>query len=331
MRKMIALLIACVLLGSLAGCGKVTVPVEIPEETNLFHTDKLTFNSKKEEIEQEETLKPLVNSNENKWYVSDTTFVLPDMNENTFRVLYCFASDKTLDVIMYLCDTDNAEDARLVGRQAKIYKKEVGDRISALYGKYNVYVEINEKEKFSILIASRDNVTGISIDGVYIEIPANGEEEDIIDEQFQEIEEKDVIEENPDTPADTEGQDESEEANAPNLNEDFSDALIYSNATSDIRKELEELKDKEEFEALIENWTVSCHSFNKSCDATIEFQAAADVRVGTVSAIRNIISDMVLEEISDISKINVRFVGIGNYTFTVGEGWDREASSDDHE
>lgn len=113
--------------------------------------------------------------------------------------------------------------------------------------------------------------------------------------------------------------------------ESVAKAQHYNQKSSEINNILSELESDDKYSNLIENWRVSAHSLDNSCDISVEFQAAADVRVGTVSAIRNTLCDIVLSALPEVNKISVNFNGIGTYNFTVGDGWDREVTSSDSE
>ena len=108
-------------------------------------------------------------------------------------------------------------------------------------------------------------------------------------------------------------------------------ASYFSQKGTDINNKLKEMKEYTKYSDIIESWFASPSEIGNSCNVDIKFNDAADIRVGTVSAIRNEICDVVLAEMPDISEVTVEFDGIGSYVFSVGDGWDREVSASDKE
>ena len=108
-------------------------------------------------------------------------------------------------------------------------------------------------------------------------------------------------------------------------------ASYFSRKGTDINNRLKEMKEDTKYSDIIESWFASPSEIGNSCNVDIKFNDAADIRVGTVSAIRNEICDVVLAEMPDISEVTVEFDGIGSYVFSVGDGWDREVSESDKE
>lgn len=297
MRKMIALLIACVLLGSLAGCNVGTQNESDTEQNNiraLPNNEELTLDSSKEEIETVETLYEDEYGN----YKSSSFW---EINGEKCETTYCFDENGSIEYIMYTWEKDEEDDSDKTGRLLLNYTR--SDLRKSGWKDYSDLWLMPDKDDYRVSLEYPLNSEGDKSRLLILYKRTEAEYNAGVEHNIEYYEDKHID----------------------------SDIVKFNRISSEINKRLSEMIDNERYSTLVESWYTHASSLDNSCEIEIKLQNSADVRVGTISALRNEMCDIVIEFLSDISKITVNFDGIGNYTFIVGEGWDREVSSSDHE
>ena len=262
----------------------------------LPHNKKITLESTKKEIEKVEML----TKNDMGNFETGAFF---SVNGQELMTTYIFDEGGNIDYIMYKWEKNKSldtseETGRLLLNHAREYFRELGWKDN-----FNDVWELKDETDFTIHFVYPHNATGDK-DRLLIFYERSGAEENQeIEEAITYFEDKQPI--------------------------DDSNVVKSSQITSAINTRLDEMIKEDKYAELIESWSGIVHSLDNSCEIEVEFQAAAEVSVGTVSALRNELCDVVIGEYPDVSEISVRFIGIGTYTYTVGEGWDREVSDSD--
>lgn len=295
MKKIVSMLLVSVMCcGLLVGCKKVPF-----NHVELLHNTELYLDSTKKDIEDKERL----TKNEYGNYKSNSRYAI---NGQKYDIIYAFDNDK-IDYVMY-CWERNPSDLRentgillLNYTRSNLTEKGWEDHFTDNW-------DMEKKTDFVVTL----------------EYPQNSEGDK--DRIMLLVKSKEAL-----SNAEVEEKKKYFEDSSLNSSLYSEKDSKYSSKTTAINKTLSSVIQQEEYKDLIKNWSAIAHSLDNSCDISVEFQASADVRVGTVSAIRNKLSDIVLEELPEIKEISINFKGIGTYVFTVGTGWDKEVKADDNQ